>query len=463
MTPASFIRHDKSEFGLTRPLLIWLVTLLLIRLLVLLNTEVSVFGDGVLYLDALQTIISTGSLPDLRVQPVGYPAFLSVFHIGADKPSLATISNIHKFMDMGIVVVLSMFCLIFTKGRHLVIRAVALCAMILQPFTGAMLSSVYTEHSATFLSFIGVVLISYLAVRTKSVLILFLGGLLLGVASSMRVDLLIMNIGLAGFLIFILLPRIAHFKKISLLLAFFSTMIMPTTILAWQAHSTGEMGFVVKKFYFKGYMDWLRTWPSDRAEHAKFAFFYNKPDRDNRLDIESYPAKAFSDDGERIAVERILSDWNKTTYSPDIDQRFSRLADAKSVDKWFSYYVLNPMFRMGHYWVNADGSQFYLRTIGWQPPLSTIIVVVNLILRLMLLVLFLLGAKRVFAQECKVPEIQALVISSVAYVAFRTLELGIGGTQVWAGLMEPRFVLVAFPFLIIVAAFSLATRFEDKL
>ena len=52
-------------------------------------------------------------------------------------------------------------------------------------------------------------------------------------------------------------------------------------------------------------------------------------------------------------------------------------------------------------------------------------------------------------------------LASIA-VALRTVELGVLGTWTWAGLMEPRYVLVVFPFLLLLAVVGSARAWRAR-
>lgn len=425
--------------------------LLALRAIILLNGEMEVSGDATNYLRGLQHIISTGELPPLSAQPVGYSVFLSVFHFHSMGPEILYIELAQKMMDIVVVGVLIFISLEATKNSNHMLRAAMLALIILQPFTSTMMKSIYTEQSAMFFTFLGLFFSCYLFPRTRKVLFLISGGVFLGIAGIMRIDVLALNTVVGLGAIFILLPRFSKIKNTQKVLALISLLAIPIIVLAWQYKSTQEVGYVVKKFHYPGYMSWLRTWPADRAEYQGLAFFSEKKDRSKAHSIEQYPSKSFVDDQQKTKISALINSWNINGYTQEVDQQWGQLASENIQASTLQYYVLNPLYRMTHFWVNTDGAQFYLSTIDIKPPTSSAIVGLTLAMRLLLLILFAMGVRRLFVESCKTSPLRIFMVISSVYVISRTVELGVLGLIAWGGLMEVRYVIVAFPFLIVVS------------
>jgi hypothetical protein len=111
---------------------------------------------------------------------------------------------------------------------------------------------------------------------------------------------------------------------------------------------------------------------------------------------------------------------------------------------------------MAHFWINIDGAETYFRALVMQRPFSTLLVAFTLLLRLLLIFLAGLGAYAIwFWPQASVAEQLSLARFGSLFAALRTMELGALGAIVQRGLMEDRYVVVAFPFVILLSFWGL--------
>jgi hypothetical protein len=118
--------------------------------------------------------------------------------------------------------------------------------------------------------------------------------------------------------------------------------------------------------------------------------------------------------------------------------------------------------RMIHYWINIDGAQTYLRVLPLGRPLSTLVVAFTVLLRLSLICLAAIGAYTVWLRGRSPLTDQMLLARFAAFfVLMRTVELGALRTVAWAGLMEVRYVVIVFPFVILLSLWGVRFLFQN--
>jgi hypothetical protein len=319
-----------------------------------------------------------------------------------------------------------------------------------------MVISVYTEQPSQFLIFFGILALHRSVSCTRPGLVAAVGAVFLGTAGVLRSELLILNFAvlIAFFCIHLkkcqplgkCLPRVVN--------AVVMYCTVPVSMLAFQYVSTGELGFVRAKFHNPGYMAWMRTWFAlAHSQHDRFAFGPGMPDWPG-FDLSAYPPRAFEAEEERRRVGDLLRKWRNQGYNNAVNSAFQELADERAQAHPLRHYALLPTMRMCHYWINIDGAQTILRVLSIGRPLSTAIVGLTLLLRGVFLLLALIGTYWAWLQPSCIEERSAIVdllrLTSAA-VVLRTLELGLLGAFVWAGLMEVRYVTVVFPLLFVLS------------
>jgi hypothetical protein len=210
-----------------------------------------------------------------------------------------------------------------------------------------------------------------------------------------------------------------------------------------------------------GYHAWMRSWFAiEKIEHDRFAF---SPGAANwaGFDVANYPTRAFDSAAERDRVAELLETWHTAGYTGSVDQGFQQLGIAKFKQHPLRSFVLIPLLRMIHYWINIDGAQTYLRVLPLGRPLSTLVVAFTVLLRLSLICLAAIGAYTVWLRGLSPLTDQMLLARFAAFfVLMRTVELGALGTVTWAGLMEVRYVVIVFPFVILLSLWGV--RFLSK-
>lgn len=283
------------------------------------------------------------------------------------------------------------------------------------------------------------------------------GALLIGIASMLRVDVFALNL-IAMMLLGVSVWLRSRSAWKAALLALALSLIIPLTVCGLQYVSTGEFGLAKQSSGWAGLSSWVRTLRLDRNEYIAIAFGVDStPGRGKSMAV--MPPKVFASDQERQKVADLLDRWKHRGYDANVDASFAQLAKERIASDPFGFYIVNPLYRMQHFWLNRDGGQFYIVPLDPKPPLSTAVAAATLAGRLALVSLFMVGATstikstRILYRHSAAPSCFAddCALFSIGYVLLRTLELGVLGMLKYAALMEIRYISVAVPFALIVA------------
>jgi len=434
--------------------------LLVLRLSAYLHVEASPVGDAPGYLNRAEEIVRTGRLPELTVQPNGYSILLAPFVQGQAERAPAVVVRLQQLLDFVIVFALAWYAQRILRGRSRFVLFAVVAALMLQPFTGTMASMVYTEQVVMFGSFFGFLFVVYglRGARTISrALFLCTGALLIGTASMLRVDVLALNlVAMMLLVVWVLLRRRSAWKAAFLALAL--SLVIPLTVCGLQYGSTGEFRLAKESTMWKGYSDWARTLRLNRNDYVGIAFNVDStPGRGKS--IEALPSHVFGSGEERSRVAFLLEHWKRSGYDETVDTGFAQLAKMRIASDPIGFYIVNPLYRMQHFWLNRDGGQFYIVPLALRPPLSTFVALATLLGRLSIFILFLLGAiatiRSARFRRNKSPMLTTFdddfALFSTAYVLLRTLELGVLGVFKYAALMEIRYISVAVPFALVLS------------
>jgi hypothetical protein len=227
-------------------------------------------------------------------------------------------------------------------------------------------------------------------------------------------------------------------------------------MLIYQFYSTHEIGFVRYELPNPGYYTWMRSWFAfEKREYDRFAWDVGTRDWSG-FDVSNYPARAFDSTAERDKVSELLKTWRSEGYSTTVDQGFRGIGQDRFAQHPVRSLLLVPSLRMAHFWINIDSAQSYLRVLPIQRPFSTIIVAFTLLLRLLLLIVAAVGAYAIwFRLRTPVADQIRLARFASLFVTLRTMELGALGIFASGGLMEVRYIVVAFPFVILLSFWGL--------
>jgi hypothetical protein len=428
-----------------------MATLLVMRLAFLLFSPAGLSGDAFGYVQGAQTIIDTGSLPPLQLQPRGYSILIAPLLFASGEGIAQAVLVINSIMDCSVVAILLHSAkYMFPLQNQRNVRLLCWLVATIQPFTAEMVNSVYTETAVMFLDFLGV----WLLFTSSSFVRRACGLTLLGLSSLLRIDILVLNaISVVIYLVFfggMKRGTRAGAKACLLFLTF------PGLMLIYQFYSTHEIGFVRYELPNPGYYTWMRSWFAfEKREYDRFAWDVGTRDWSG-FDVSNYPARAFDSTAERDKVSELLKTWRSEGYSTTVDQGFRGIGQDRFAQHPVRSLLLVPSLRMAHFWINIDSAQSYLRVLPIQRPISTIIVAFTLLLRLLLLIVAAVGAYAIWFR-LRTPVAGQIRLARFAslFVTLRTMELGALGIFASGGLMEVRYIVVAFPFVILLSFWGL--------
>ena len=467
---------------------LWLILFFLgVRAIFLLLGQAALGGDGLGYVISAQEILTTGKLPPTPSQPVsisvlllpilaligepamidyrsrsypGYPGFIN-------DPIADSFHIIQVVMDLAIVFILILEAQRVLRNhapRWLSLTVIIFLAM--QPFTAMFTPHVLSDHSTMFAFFVGGYLLFRYLADTQSIWYLIVGALLLGVAGWLRFDMLPVVAALVGFLLLKTLYTYG-FARVLRIAALTIPLIAlaPTAMLIFQYKSTAEIGYIKLGIFgeawgygTEGYYAWVRKWLIFYPKEMQVAGWASEAENQSwaGYNIDNYPKRAFRDEDEKQEIDQLLKTWKQNGYTLEINNGFQRIADAHASHQPLMSFVLAPTARTIHYWINLEGARAIQATFSLKPPWSQVATALVFPFRVLVVLLGFIGlwvvlvttknhylnwqGQYAFAQICAV------------MVLLRTVEMGVIGTMMQSGLMEPRYIIPAFPAMLILAA-----------
>lgn len=433
-----------------------LFSFLIFRIYAILLSPTGLSGDAVGYVSRAEYIAENFRLPPVKVQPIGFSILLTpIYKVFGDRlPQF--ILYLHLSLDLLIIATLLVFCKkLFLHPAYQRLRFIVSALLIFQPFTATLVNAVYTEQIITFLMFYGTCLLGcYITYSTWNIYIMIFASLLFAIISLMRIELTIISMLLIGWSITVKYFNRTNFRSVILeTTAAVSVFILTFgSIVVLQYNSTGELAIVKKQFHNDGYMSWLRTWFAfEKIEHNRLAFSIATSNWPG-WDISVYPPRAFDSQDELYRVKNLLNKMKNEGYSAEIDAKFKKLAFERVTRNPIRHYVLNPVLRILHYWINIDGSQTYLKTYVFPKYIRWPFIGLVLLGKGVILFFALFGSYCLWIKPDRLADWEYIVqLGRLSFLAvvLRTIMLGMLGTFVWAGLMETRYILVVYPSMIV--------------
>lgn len=455
-------------------LFIVVFALVILRTFVITITEISelqISGDGPGYISVAEFILEEARLPELSNQSKGFSIFLAVF-IAIWEDWAQSYENAAVIMDVVLLIVIAYSAILFLKSRA--ITFVVLSLIFIQPFTISYIRYLYPDHTCQFFLFLGATL-TYLAFFWYcSSILLLLGGVLLGISGVIRQDILPLSVFIICSTVSLAWMRQALDRRYllqSAIVALAVSAALPSAALVWQAQSSGEIGFSRSSVtsnpgvLFAGYSKWLRSWVIfERSEHNRFAWSMGSESWPG-FAIQKYPDRAFASDDHRTRASTLLTSWKEQGYSDKIDTQFRQLAIENCADFIGRCYIALPLARMAVLWVNLDGAHTFIAPLEIQRPLSTVVVLLVLCLRLSVLLFAAFAAWKLLDQSFQKDMRFPLVAIGFSVVALRTIEIGVLGISStgisWGGLVEARYMTPVFPFMIVIAVLGVSIFLND--
>lgn len=359
-------------------------------------------------------------------------------------------------------------------------RALLVAAFVIQPFTGARATYVLTESLTTALLFFGICLsASGLSLKaqesrpgaqarasssspaanpsswsgSRSVRRVAVGALLAGGAAVLRQELAPVVV-LALLAMLWVAKRRRSFKEDSGAPGLFREARAAAIALALVA-GLASIPHVIARAQrvthgippHDGFGSWMTSWFATYAEYKRI--YWPFPGR--MPPLERLPDRAFDSDEERARVGRLIELHGARGATEELRAGFEAIANERKTRSPLRHYLLLPLARSLHYWVNPAYLGAYARAVGLEGGLW--LWILSIPTGLSKLVLLGLGAVGLLAlrrgRDARLPLFDHVLLAGAAVLLVgRTLEMAALGTLWSAGLMEPRYMTVVFPFLL---------------
>jgi len=359
---------------------------------------------------------------------------------------------------VGLVAALSTIAWRTLVRYSVVVAALMVVAVSIQPFTATMTCGLHTESVNMFLLTASLFMFARSVTNNTAPVA---AAFLVGLAAITRVELIPFAVAVCCAYWLIMVGHTGWMKQrgTSLLMILIAMITPLIGLIVLQAVSTSEIGIVRWEPYTPGYYAWMRTWFANERDYPRFHFDTGQPGWEG-FRIDAYPKHAFANAEERAQITNLVEKWQAESYTPEIDQAFAAVAKAKRAHQPVNYFLMIPLLRMAHFWINLDGAQTFLRVIPIKRPYSLGIVGITIALRAFFILFAAVGAAAVWKARSKSHLslfLRALGQASSIFITLRTVELGILGTFVWGGLMEIRFANIMFPAVILLAIVGVLT------
>jgi 4-amino-4-deoxy-L-arabinose transferase-like glycosyltransferase len=97
----------------------------------------------------------------------------------------------------------------------------------------------------------------------------------------------------------------------------------------------------------RGFNRWVKTWMADYASVEEI--YWNVPGE--KIDAQKLPSRAFDSAEQRESTQSLIDDYNDSQdISPELDARFSQLAEERIHAHRARYYVVLPLLRIADVW-----------------------------------------------------------------------------------------------------------------
>jgi len=191
------------------------------------------------------------------------------------------------------------------------------------------------------------------------------------------------------------------------------------------------------EFVPKGWTRWVNSWIVDYSSTEDLTFNISG----TAIDVYALPNRAFDSQQEFLTVAQLFAEYNKTlTMTPELDQQFGQIADARIHNHPFRQYVVLPLGRVTDVWLRPRTEMLPLDTHWWDfesdindSSWATGLGVLNLLLVLAAIGGAIRGRVRYLGLLVVYPIVRTLLLMKMAAV-------------------EDRYTLECFPMLFVLAA-----------
>jgi Dolichyl-phosphate-mannose-protein mannosyltransferase len=391
-----------------------------------------IYGHSVGHDSGITTIEPT------LVRLPGYPAFLALCFAVFGAANYFAVLYVQAIVDLVSCVLIAGFA---AKSAGKRAGQIALVLAALCPFTAAYVAAPLTETLSIFCVALGFRAFAQVLDTRRPVWI----GLLIfswSYAALLRPD--------GALLAVVLWVALLVYGRHPFRLALVAGLLSVLPFVAWTVRN--EQTFHVfqplapryandpGEFPFPGFVQWVRSFTADFTTTSEIYWNGNS----DRIDPTLLPARAFDSAEQRATTLQLLQDYNATTtLTPDLDARFTQLAQERARAHPFRYYVGLPLLRLADMWFRPRVEMLDV-PLRWWTPVSRVALFYGG-LNLAYVLAALVGAWRW-------PRLAStMFMPMVAFIVLRSLLLATLEAP------EPRYTLECFPLVFVFAAVALAT------
>jgi len=201
------------------------------------------------------------------------------------------------------------------------------------------------------------------------------------------------------------------------------------------------------EFVPMGFNRWVKTWMADYVSVEEI--YWQEPG--SPIDPNQLPSRAFDSPQQKTETIALIDDYNKVLHvTPELDQRFETLAEARIRAHPVRYYIELPVLRILDMWLRPRTEMLPSDTRWWEfnDELKWSVLAIALgVIGLFYVICGLVG----WVSSRPI----ALTGLLLLFVVLRSAFLGTLENP------EPRYTLEMYPVMIVVAAYALASSRRD--
>jgi 4-amino-4-deoxy-L-arabinose transferase-like glycosyltransferase len=405
---------------------------------------------------------------DMRMP--GYPAFLAAIY-GTLGRSRAAVTSVQVAVDLITCVLTALIAArLAPASKRKLVATIALWLAALCPFTANYTGVVLTETLTTFITTLAILVfvralthpdmnISRDSISRillfKYVGWFFLGGLIVGLGTLVRPETPLLLIAM-GVVLCVRWRRPADWWKLALAILWMGAGLI-LSLSPWAARNAlhlGRVQFLSARYtetpgdYVpRGFYAWTQTWM------VKFGDAYSvtwKLGEKLPIDLNAIPASAFDSQAERARVGELVNEYNKRTLvTPALNRQFAQLASERAAQHPVRTYIFIPIERAWWTWFTPriellpySGKLWPLQE-AWHNNAKDFSATLGCgILNYIYVGMALVGAWK-YRARAGIPFLLTFLLIRTAFF-----------TQVQT--VEPRYVIVCFPVVLVLGALAWA-------
>lgn len=476
-----FIDSDKSDPTSRGATAAWVLLLVLLMLKAVLIFSIPVLnhynGDAYDYGAKASHLITHGTFKRVTAptssgdiaghysdfRPPGFPVIIAgLMWVGGQTPGEVNASTrVLNFTLDAIVcaILLGLALQISPQRSH---RLVAAAIIGLQPWTSAFVIATYSDTVVTFLAVVGVMALTrYIGASSRRVEVwaMLCGSLALSASSLVRPEMILFPPAMTAAAWYLRHRSSRTACSVGLI-----AMVAALPLLLAVALNVGYRWTVESKLAIYGELQvqtpglvkWVQTWTG--SGKAKEDILWG-PFQISQEEFEKLDERIFSSRDEKKILGEIAARARERGYmTKGEDQVFDQIAEKRIKENPLNYYLLVRLYNTGHYWINLSSAYYLLENQAKLPRIVSKMVS-GFFFGFKVVVLFfaLLGFGLAIRQVFLISSNKNTSTDAVFFVALGLLFV-LMRTAVfsfYANVIEFRYMLPAWPFVVIAAVFGL--------